>query len=84
MTPANRVWTFMVIGDESLIIEVPGGPPLEHIRGTRTIWKMVGTPAEADAVKAELLTHKLHVQRFCEEETPEQTLLRKQRLGLAD
>lgn len=74
-----KVWTFIILGGEPfrLALQDRIGPPLEHT-GERTIWKMVGTEAEAQSVE-QMLTGpviRARVTRTTEEQSEEQARLR--------
>lgn len=52
-------------------------PPLRH-NGRRTLWKMVGTEELAQQVEAAICEAGCRVERYTEEQTPEQEAERLQ------
>jgi hypothetical protein len=78
-----KVWTFEIIGGEEISLQLPGSPPLRHLGvAAKSLWKMVGNEEQADAARAILKTHGCKVQRYCEQQTPEQEAERRRLLGL--
>lgn len=72
----RKVYTFQVSGELRITLQVKGSPPLRHMGGT-TLWKLAGTPKEAEDITSFLQAQGgLTVQVFCEEQTAEQTLFR--------
>lgn len=75
-----KVWTFEITGGEPCVLQLPNTPTLNHT-GDKTLWKMVGTSVLALAVETMLLASGADVILRTEFQTPEQTLMRQQRLG---
>jgi len=80
----RKVWTFLIHGGEACHLKFMDrvGPSLDHL-GANTLWKMVGTKAEADSVKTMLEGPLVGacVEKFTEIETPEMLAIRNERLG---
>lgn len=85
-TVVTKVWTFIIRGGEPFDLSAKAkGPGLQH-DGLMTIWKMVGTKAEADSVQA-LITGPFvgaRVERHTESQSPEMQVIRDERLGIKD
>jgi hypothetical protein len=79
----HKVWTFVVRGGESFLIQLPRTPRLDH-GGGMTMWKMVGTKAVADAVKLLILEAGGTIEVHTEGESAEQTATRQARVGIGD
>ena len=84
-TDAVKVWTFEIRGamQFTLRFQPESGilaPPLQHQgQSQRTLWKMVGTEEMAGAIERGLgLLPGVRVQRYTEEQTPEQEAERLQ------
>jgi len=78
------VWTFAIRRGKPFDLKLNEklGPPLSH-DGLVTVWKMVGTKEEADAVR-DMVTGPLigaKVNIYTEVETPEMLVIRHERLG---
>jgi len=70
-----KVWTFEIRGGSSFLLEPKAGSltPVLHHEGKRTLWKMVGTEEQAQQVEAAIRdVPGCRVERFTEEQTPEQ------------
>jgi hypothetical protein len=70
VTP-QRVWTFTIFGGQSFRLTLTGNPPLDHDGVTRTMWKLVGTRAAADAAKILIEEQGCRVELHTEETTEE-------------
>lgn len=73
-----KVWTFILRGGNPFRLSFTGklGPPLDH-DGRLTVWKMVGTGAEAASVENMVVTVVgATVTRHTEEEDEEMLALR--------
>jgi len=79
-----RVWTFVVRGGPDIALQLTGSPPLRHLKGSTTVWKMVGTEVQADAATALLRAQGCILERYSETETPEQRVERRRLLGLEE
>jgi ferredoxin-NADP reductase len=76
-----KVWTFLITGGED--IRISAKRHLDHPgAGHRTIWKMVGPEAAAQAIESTLEIYGCTVERYTEEQSPEQEAERRGRLGL--
>lgn len=77
-----RVWTFLIRGGDLLPIRLSmrGTPTLDHEGGT-TLWKMVGSEVQASAVQEFLASMGCHVERYTEEQSPEQEAERLRLVG---
>ena len=78
----SRVWTLVITGGNSFIIEIPLTPTLHH-DGGRTVWKMHGSEGAAVAVE-ELIKERagVRVERLTEIQSESQTHERMELLGL--
>jgi hypothetical protein len=70
----------MILSGPEFKLTMPNTPHLEF-DGTRTIWKMIGSNALADAVGQFMTEMGVKWERYTEGQTEEQ---RKERLGLID
>lgn len=85
----KRVWTFEIRGGSSFRLDVQSNPSLLHgcdlatwrIEPGLSLWKMVGTVEQADAVEAAIREAGARVRRYTEEQTPEQEAERLRLLG---
>ncbi len=78
----RKVWTFIIRGGECFRLNFNEriGPVLDH-DGGMTMWKMVGTEKEADAVKDLVVTVAMcRVERHTETATAEMLAIRNERL----
>lgn len=77
------VHTFVIHGGEPFEIKLTGklGPALIH-DGSMTMWKMVGTDAEAASIESMVAGPLIgaHVKRYTEVETDEMLAIRRERL----
>lgn len=76
----TKIWTFLVTGGNSFVLEVVGGPKLNH-NGKRTMWKMMGTEMQANNIENTIGTFGACVKKYTESQTEDQILIRKARLG---
>ena len=76
----KRVWTFEIRGS-TFQLDAQGNPPLRHNSPGLTLWKMVGTVEQADAVEAAIREAGARVRRYSEDQSPEQEAERLQLLG---
>ena len=74
----HRVWTFLITSGPDFRLDMPRTPALEFT-GSRTIWKMVGSEALANAVGQFMTEMGVKWERFSEGQTEEQ---RQERMGL--
>jgi len=79
-----RVWTLVITGGNSFIIEMTMTPTLHH-DGGRTVWKMHGTESAVAAVE-ELIKERagVRVERLTEVQSESQKHERMELLGLED
>ena len=73
----QKVWTFIIRGGIPFAMSLPQNPPLSH-DGRRTIWKLVGTPRLAEMAKEIIEGRGASVDVHTEEQTEEQTRIRKE------
>ncbi len=77
----HKVWTFVIRGDDEIMLVMPRTPKLDHPGWGQTVWKMVGTARAAEAVKTMLEESGAAVRMHTEGQSAEQEALRKERLG---
>jgi hypothetical protein len=77
----ERVWTFLVLGDQPFRLALPNNPILDHHGGPkRTDWRLVGTRALMEASKEHIQEQGATVTVYMQDESPEQLRIREDRL----
>lgn len=88
----KQVWTFEIRGGSPFRLDAQSNPSLlhgyhftpwriTHNPPSMTLWKMVGTTEQADAVEAAIHEAGAKVRRYTEEQSPEQRNERLRLLG---
>jgi hypothetical protein len=75
-----QVWTFLILGGQSVMLTLGHNPTLDH-NGGRTVWKFVGTEPSAQALESALKSFECIVFRTTETESQEQAAERLALLG---
>ena len=72
------IWTFVIRGGQACELTLPRNPTLRHPggSGSLTVWKLLGTPATAQAATALLLSVDALVEHYGECQTEEQQVER--------
>ena len=76
----QKVWTFLVLGGEPFSLFAELTPSLDH-NGGRTLWKLVGTEADAAQAMSAIQDQGAQVVLTTEEQSPEQERERMRLLG---
>lgn len=64
LVKARRLlWTLLIRGESALCMRVQHGPPLQH-NGGETLWKVILTPSEMDALERSIQEKGLRVVRI--------------------
>jgi len=61
----NRVlWTLLIRGTQSILVQIPHGPPLHHSGMKESLWKVLLTPHEMSLLEDDLLQKGLTVTKI--------------------